>query len=272
MPTFQDMRREIASQFRTKATRIQRGTWQTIDVSESDLHITRELMNYNIFYDIPESTQQLKCEIQPDLPWADEHFLERVGRDPVNPPPSHVNWPHHGSDKERHIDGKVFSHTYPERFWPKKANGGHQHGGPRNGYVPMLGIRYEYGDLDGIVSQLVANPYTRQAILPIWFPEDTGAVDYRVPCTIAYHFMADADMRLHCWYYIRACDFVRHFHNDVYFASRLVQWIIDEVDIRTVGHTSSKTSYSFHPGFEAGQLNMQISSFHVFEGDMDRMP
>lgn len=260
--SFQQARNQIADALRS-AKRIQRGTWQTIDVSGSDLHITRELINCTIIYKIPASIRMIENEVKPDLPWADEHFSERVGGEPLNPPPSHVNWPHHGSDAERHIKNKVFSHTYPERFWPKYAGENMDQWG---GSAKIPGIRFSYGDLDDVVSQLIKNPHTRQAVLPVFFPEDTGAVEnQRVPCTIAYHFMADADMHLHCWYYIRACDFVRHFHNDVYFAARLTRWICD----RFIQAQNLDGSYIY---IQPGNLNMTISSLHIFEGDLNKLP
>lgn len=256
---FQTLRKALSAQLKS-APRIHRGTWQTLDVSGSDLHITRELINYSLFYTVPESIVDLMDDVQPDLPWAEEHFLERVGHEPLNPPPSHVNWPHHGSDKARHLeDGVKFSHTYPERFWPRYAGDNDERSSILFPRAATRGIRFDYGDLAGVVEQLVANPLTRQAVLPVWFPEDTGATDRRVPCTIAYHFMADENHRLHTWYYLRACDFVRHFHNDVYFAGRLMQWMIDECHGRGVV-------------FKPGNLNLTISSLHAFEGDLGKMP
>lgn len=255
--TFQSLRDAIGEQL-DRAPRIQRGTWQTIDVSGSDLHITRELMNYAIVYHVPETALELTVDVKPDMPWAQAHFNERVGREPVNPPPSHVDWPYHGSDKERHLDGQVFSHTYPERFWPKYAGEGFDEWRRSSN----RGVRFSYGDLDMVVGQLIDNPYTRQAVLPVWFPEDTGATDRRVPCTLAYHFMADENLRLHMWYYLRACDYTRHFHNDVWFAARLLQWVCSEVSRRSSEDGPVITD------FTPGRLNMTISSLHAFEGDL----
>jgi hypothetical protein len=239
---------------------IHRGKWQTLDVSTSDLHATRELRNVSLFYTVPGLHYILAEEVKPDLPWAEEHHAERVGGEPLNPAPSYLRWPHHTGASDRHIDGSTrFSHTYPERFWPRVAGyAGIQHAVNR-------GIWYEYGDLAGVVEQLIANPLTRQAVLPVWFPEDTGAVDRRVPCSLSYHFMADDDGRLSVWYALRACDFVRHFHNDVYFACRLLQWVIGEVWTRTSSdHTSVVT-------FMPGELNMTISSLHSFMGDEEKL-
>lgn len=162
--------------------------------------------------------------------------------------------PAHHADKPMEMEDAKFSHTYPERFWPRYAG---------NATTPNRGIRYEYGDLDGVVNQLVKNPFTRQAVLPVWAFEDTGATDRRVPCSLSYHFMADGDNRLSVWYALRACDFVRHFHNDVYFACRLLQWVIDQTNIRTAVRD--------RVGFIPGELNMTISSLHAFMGDEQRL-
>lgn len=263
--SFDKMKRSIGSHLLEEPT-IHRGKWQTLDVAESPAHATHELQNVVIFYTVPSTYRDLVDDVQPDLPWADEHFLERVSGEPMNPAPSFLRWPHHGGDSARHLDANdpgrqpQFSHTYPERFWPKRANPDEimWHPNGRQAFV-NCGIRYAYGDLDELVGQLVANPLTRQAVLPVWFPEDTGAVDRRVPCSLTYHFMADDDNCLSVWYSLRACDFVRHFHNDVYFAARLLGWVANAVEMR------SGLSFSL------GEVNMTISSLHAFVGDAQRI-
>lgn len=252
--SFREMRAQMAYGL-VNAPKINRGQWQTLDVSASPLHDTHELRNVSIFYTVPDTEVGLQNDVGPDLPWAEQHFQERVSGFPYNPPPSHVNWPYHGTDKVRHLDDlDKFSHTYPERFWP---NGGRE--------FSLTGYRFDYGDLDGVVAQLVANPLTRQAVLPVWFPEDTGAVGRRVPCSLTYHFMADEDNRLSVWYTLRACDFYRHFHNDVYFAARLLQWVCTSV----AGGIRDKTGE--YNGPTVGELNMTISSLHLFAGDVDKV-
>lgn len=255
--SFQSMRQGIAESLRS-AGLIHRGKWQTLDVANSGAHATHELRNVILCYTVPGfSVQQLNRDIQPDQPWADEHHLERVGGEALNPAPSYVRWPHHAGSADRHVEDAVFSHTYPERFWPRFAGKSPDYMGP--GHV---GIRYSYGDLSGVIGQLVRNPGTRQAVLPVWFPEDTGATDRRVPCSLSYHFMSDEANILSVWYTIRACDFVRHFHNDIYFASRLLQWVCIQVTQRTQGETQ----------LVPGDVHMTISSLHVFQGDVHRLP
>ncbi|UXE03289.1 thymidylate synthase [Gordonia phage SummitAcademy] len=189
--------------------------------------------------------------------WAETHFQERVSGQPLNPAPSYLDWPWH-SEKYREqfkaTDARgrewwnsPFDHTYPERMWPK-FNG---HGEIR------MGVRFDYGDLNDVVKLLVDDPFTRQAYLPIWFPEDTGStMGQRVPCTLGYHFIrkgANLDMK----YFIRSCDITRHFHNDVYMAGRLLHWVVaalqDEQDTFGVPYV--------------GNLTMFISNLHMFTAD-----
>lgn len=239
-----------------KVQPINRGTWQTLDVSESPMHHVRELRNVAICYMVPETAQALEDATHPDMPWAGVHFNERVSREPLNPAPSYKIWPHHVGNSDRHIEGKAFSHTYPERFWPKMTGRQWDDMG-----LMQEGIRYYYGDLDDVVGQLVVNPHTRQAVLPVWFAEDTGAIDYRVPCSLFYHFMSDGNNRLSVWYSMRSCDLARHFRNDVYLAGRLLQWVCREV--------AQKSNFKIE--FFPYLLNMNISNLHVMEGDVETL-
>lgn len=253
---FGAMRQILVKQLRSRFA-VHRGTWQSEDVSQSDAHATFELPNLTFITTIPETMQTLQDYVSPDLPWAEDHFQERVSGEPLNPAPSYVNWPYHSTaQRDRHVHGGVFSHTYPERFWPKRANPDEvmQFQNGRHAEI-NCGIRYAYGDLDDVVALLVKEPFTRQAYLPVWFPEDTGAVgDVRVPCTLGYHFIRRG-MELDCNYIIRSCDVYRHFTNDVYMAARLCQWVVQSI---STGENMIRV----------GHLNMFISNLHLFRGDI----
>ena len=246
-PRFEHVYAALAKRLR-RAPLVDTGEWQAIrgDIPQAK---TREVTDVILEYRIPASVPVLQRQVQPNLPWAEEHFGERVSGIPYNPPPSHVRWPFAQRGNEVHIsDLATFSHTYPERFWPKNAGrfGVHHEMGPQ-------GIRYRYGDLDDVVNLLQNSPYTRQAYLPVWFPEDTGAHHgERVPCTLGYHFLYRGD-NLSCRYFIRSCDFLRHFRDDVYLASRLTQWIANEV------------------GTAPGKLMMVIGSLHIFDGEQETL-
>lgn len=228
-----------------RAPEVDTGQWQAQAIDDP-LWVSKEITDVVFEIDIPDNVQDLVSMVGPNLPWAEDHFQERVSGVPLNPPPSSEYWPYKQEGHKDHVDySGRFSHTYPERFWPKNAADNMDTNG-----LPMLGIRYNYGDLGDVVAQLRSSPLTRQAYLPVWFPEDTGAVSgQRVPCTLGYHFLLRNEM-LHCTYLIRSCDFQRHFSDDVYMAARLLQWMAERVDT------------------QVGTLTMWIGSFHIFVGDV----
>jgi len=246
--SFEDMQVDILNQPLESV-----GQWQSQDTDVK----TRELMGVTFELRLPPSPETLAEWTGAHLPWAEDHFQERVFGVPLNPPPSEAWWPFNQNGNRDHKfqkDGQAvqFSHTYPERFWPKRAGfpsdpNHHRINGDRHNW----GVRFALGDLGDVVDLLRRAPGTRQAFLPVWFPEDTGTVHgQRVPCTLGYHFLIRGG-RLHMWYYMRSCDLMRHFQDDVYMAGRLNQWICGQL-----GHD-----------LQPGRLNMIISSLHTFEAD-----
>src|SRR5215471_1286216 len=180
---------------RDYGTVVDSGHWQGVATEGRADMETKELINLNIYAPIPADEETLAFDVTPNLPWAEDHFLERVGREPTNPGVQYRNWPWWRGQldytdamdprQRESTETQVFkfTHTYQERFWPKHA-GDFLHPSEYH-----HGIRYEYGDLDDVVNLLRRYPQTRQATFPIFFPEDTGAVHGgRVPCTLHYHF------------------------------------------------------------------------------------
>lgn len=206
----------------------------------------------NAYCYLGTSVSKLVDEIRPNLPWADLEFEERVGRQARNPHESLDKWPWWKGQTEQTMYNGMFSHTYSERYWPKRAR-------PKIGSgVSILGIRYEYGDLDDLVSLLLRQPYTRQAWLPIFFPEDTGAVHGgRIPCTLGYQFMVREE-KLHMWYVIRSCDAVRHFRDDLYLSARLLLWVLQEL---------TKKDQAWED-VTPGIFHFHCFSLHVHKGDL----
>jgi Thymidylate synthase len=219
------------------------GEWQAQISKEDPKSRTVEVEDFSFEYQPPWG-RSISDAIKPNLPWAEEHFQERISGIAYNPPPSHVRWPFAQKGNEDHTDGEKFSHTYPERFWPNNT-----------GKTQLGGIRYPWGDLGDLVELLTKRPGTRQAYLPVWFPEDLSAAnefDVRVPCSLGYHFLV-RNGKLKCVYYIRSCDFYRHFRDDVYLAVRLQQWVAQRI------------------GASPGKLVMHISSLHIFEAEQERV-
>ncbi|MGX9924152.1 thymidylate synthase [Streptomyces sp. NPDC002248] len=267
-PRFEDNILDILHGFAEIADPVDVGQWQSTDIRGDRSKVTWELREAILAFKMPESIDQAQHDIRPNLPWAEDHFLERVGGEPLNPPPSQAWWPFAQQGHKDHLKEGKFSHTYPERFWPKLAGKLLECGcfescccigeDCRGWCVDLVkrreGIRFEYGDLDDVVRRLSDNILTRQAYLPIWFPEDTGAPEgERVPCTLGYHFLVRAG-KLHMTYHIRSCDFMRHWRDDVYMAVRLAQWVSCQIGI-------------LEHQLEMGDLTMHIGSFHIFEGD-----
>lgn len=229
------------------------GEWQAQKSADAAFSNTLEVIHARV--EVPIAPQPLRWEwmTTANCPWAEDHFQERVGGQPLNPPPSNLWWPFAKRGNEEHKNGEIFSHTYPERFWPRYANEGGKTREGRHVYTPRIGVRGEYGDYDHLLYTLRNNPATRQAYLPIWFPEDLKASteNERVPCTLGYHFLV-RNGELHVEYHIRSCDVVRHFRDDVYMAGRLAHDIIE------------KTGIDARPGM----LVMNIGSLHAFQPDI----
>lgn len=245
---FQYIASKLTSLFVNKAQVVNPKMWQAIKAPQP----MRELLNTSFTYSIPKNEWEMVKEINPNLPWADEHFLERVSGQPLNPGESYKTWPFYKMDDAMRPGGK-FSHTYMERFWPKFAD---------DPALPQVGIRELYGDLNDVIEQMVEDPYTRQAYLPIFFPEDTGNVTgQRIPCTLGYHFII-RDLKFHLIYYMRSCDYIRHFRDDVYLACKLAHWVMAKLNNQGVIVGGS---------IQPGTLTMHITSLHVFESDMYRI-
>lgn len=219
------------------------GIWQGIDsYKDMNMFIMRDV-HYSL--QVLDSREIMAELIRPDLEWCNLHFEERVSGEPLNPGESYKIWPYAKFTDETFLKpGKKFDHSYMERFWPKKA------------IFPFEGIRFPYGDYSDVIEQLAQNPLTRQAYLPIFFPEDTGAVgSIRVPCTLGYLFEI-FDNKLDITYYIRSCDAYRHLRNDVYLATLLLI------------HTKEILLEHGVENLKTGKLIMKIANLHVFENDL----
>lgn len=228
--------------------------------ADPDWAITTEVQNVTLELDVPMGQGDWAWYVRPNLPWAEDHFQERIGGQPLNPSPEEANWPYAVASNSAHKnEAGQFSHTYPERMWPKFASVGVTRPNGREVFVPHNGIRFEYGDLADVIQSLKNDPNTRQAYLPIWFPEDTGMPareQERVPCSLGYHFM-QRGRGMQCTYYLRSCDFRRYFTDDVYMAGRLLQHVAREVQGLSV--------------WTPGKLIIHIASLHVFRGDLPAM-
>ena len=224
------------------------GYWQGVDKFVNDP--IKEMANLYQVCPMTNNQSQLVKETGADLPWAEDHFQERINPknfgEALNPGEAYKWWPH-AKFKEKDDDFKnqkagekseKFSHTYMERFWPPEKKG----------------IRFKMANWKKFVDTAKRSPNSRQLYFPIWYPEDTDASyrGERVPCTLGYHFQVFHGY-LHLSYFIRSCDLHKHFRNDVYFTIRLAQEL--------------KSQVPEYKNIPLGNLNMWIGNLHCFLND-----
>ena len=105
------------------------GEWQSTEINVKMVDIR------NIFdeFECPNTIDELAKITEPQLPWAEDHFQERIGGEALNPGNQWKHWPFYQASKDddrfRSNEGVLFDHTYMERFWP----------------TPKAGIRYRLG-------------------------------------------------------------------------------------------------------------------------------
>lgn len=246
---FADAIKAVGENLRRNSKLVHPDKWQGIDVAKRPEAAMHEVLHtsFAVMTGGNEDLQNLRADIGPNMPWADDHFRERVEGFPSNPGDTWRSWPWANAADKHRTEGEKFTHTYMERYWPKYNAEG----------VKRYGIMYEYGDLNNVVEHLAKHPESRQAFLPVWFPEDTGVThEGRVPCTLGYHWIRRDDL-LHTTYYIRSCDFYRHFRDDLYLSQRLTIWMLDRL-------REESLNWSF---VRPGLFVFHCVSMHLFVND-----
>lgn len=275
--SFQKMFEATQLAFLTQSEEVHTARWQGMDVSKRPDMVSHELLNWNCNLSLdwltrlrygdgtwshPDLLMELAGIVGPNVPWADDHFLERVGGEPLNPGVQWANWPW-ASSADKHRTNERFNHTYMERLWPKWAR--MTPGGKlrlKKLGAPHKGIALKYGDLEDLVQLLAYEPDTRQAWIPLFFPEDTGIGDGgRKPCTLGYQIIV-RNKQASIFYPLRSCDFIRHFRDDIYMAIRLLLWVMDEC---------CKINPAFWDEVTPGYYAMHCTSLHVFANDFAAM-
>jgi thymidylate synthase len=104
-----------------------------------------------------------------------------------------------------------------------------------------------------ILKELHDRPNTRQAVLPIFWPEDLRFMGgkLRIPCSLHYQFVL-RNRELHTIYSMRSCDYFNHFKFDVVLAWKLGQYVADVT------------------GVKMASLTHFIGSLHAFKKDADQ--
>lgn len=265
--SFSWARRYLAEALKS-STPVEQIRWQGLDVSKDPSAQCYEVQNVTFSIDLRrvEDLDTWREDIKPNLPWADDHFQERVGREPLNPGVQWANWPWGKSANGHRRGNGLFNHSYQERFWPRWARrtpeGRFTPENPKPTDEGRQGIDRRYGDLDDVVDLLVKDPWTRQAVLPLFFPEDTGWGDGgRKMCSLLYHFMRRGNL-LSIFYPLRSCDFAHHWADDCYLAVRLLLWVLSECRRRDPEGWGK---------VGPGTYSMWMTSLHVFANDWRRL-
>lgn len=254
----------LVDQFKREAHDVHTDSWQGVRIGHRPEAAMKELLNVTMAFEVGDRTPAILAQATGcNMPWAEDHFQERVCGAPINPGIQWEKWPYANKAAEFREGGK-FNHNYMERYWPRYA--GHKYPTRVAGEYHEAtderpsnrGIYHEYGDLKDVIDLMGRDPLTRQAYLPIFFPEDTGSVHGgRVPCTLGYHFIVRND-ELHCVYYLRSCDIVRHMRDDIYLSVRLQMWVLEQLRERHGERWANVKSGSF---------TMHITSLHCFVND-----
>lgn len=276
MTTLVGMIRDIYEVFQYDSCQVKPTRWQAMDVKDQPAALMHEMLHVNLEADIDiQDLKLIGAIVKPNLPWADNHFEERVSGHAMNPGTEWANWPW-GVNAEKSLDSHgQFNHNYMERYWPRRARSlvgiptkssseveRELHQLQAKDSPVLWGIRHPYGDLASLVRDLSKEPDTRQAYLPVWFPEDTGdAHKGRKPCTLGYHFIMRND-RLDVVYYMRSCDLAHHFRDDVYLTIRLARWVLRMCQILNPQQWGR---------VKRGKLVMQITSLHMFTNDFRKL-
>lgn len=262
--SFTEARRVLTDMLMTEAPPVKTERWQGVPVNTD----TFELYDVNFSVDLHgiDNLEHWALDTKANIPWADDHFAERVGGEPLNPGVQWKNWPWNRSAANFVTQGR-FNHNYMERLWPKFARrtedgslpaaiGIRRY--PESDCRPKFGIAHGYGDLWDLVELLAREPFTRQAYIPLFFPEDTGISDGgRKVCTLGYHVMRRGN-KCSIWYPLRSCDMIRHWPDDCYLAVRLLLWIIGrcrELNPASWGQVVP------------GEYGMHMTSLHIFASD-----
>jgi hypothetical protein len=275
-PSFQDAFEDLRTKILEESDVVHSKRWQGAEIANNPNMACFELTHVHFSTTMPtENLDYYRENISPDLPWADDHFNERTCGYPINPGTHWANWSHNSKAGAAHFldERGKFNHNYMERYWPKFAGSiekptavaGQWQREFKETFIPGVerfnkGILYPYGDLGDVVDLLLDDPYTRQAYLPVWFPEDTGGGAKRAPCTIGYHFLM-RNGAIDINYHIRSCDIYKHLRNDLYLTARLLLWVLARCRSRDTAWKDVRP----------GQFHMQIGSLHLFKPDWDKL-
>jgi len=109
---FEDAINDVESQLINNGYDVHTEKWQGMNISDKPQAAMREIFNHSFSVPIyTENLEDLANDIKPNLPWADDHFQERVGGKPLNPGVQWANWPWAKSANQFRTEDEKFTHT-----------------------------------------------------------------------------------------------------------------------------------------------------------------
>lgn len=215
---FKEAKSEVMRDLKEMGIYIHPQTMQNKNIATDENYATHELQNYIYTVVNPVTT-----DLNPIQPWADEEFLERI-------------YPYTNGNP-----GKAYL-LRPDVWVPLLNKAGK--------FDYTYGQRMA-GHLNMIIQELIIHPESRQLYLSIWEPLDVYNLGkLRVPCSLGYLFQK-RNGKLNVTYYMRSCDIMTHYENDLYLCLKLTHYI------------ASMT------GLEVGTFTHSVASFHAYKKDLE---
>lgn len=217
---FRESMSEIRRDLKEMGIKVRTKTYQDKDISGDPLMETLEIQNY-VYTVLEPSPDDLD---EAHRVWAENEFLERIDPRGLNPGTA---WELRPEVWNQFIEpsGK-FAYTYSERI-------------------------HQVQQIQHIVGAIRRDRNSRQLYMSIWNPEDVYNLGIRrVPCTLGYYFQVRKN-KLNITYLQRSADFVTHFWNDCYLATRMVENISYQTDLAV------------------GTFTHWLGSLHVFNKDVE---
>lgn len=200
-------------------------SYQNKKIEGKDEFFTKEIQNYMYSLVSMDNPDPLFL-FEDTRDWAQAEFMERISAVYRNPGEAWRIRP--DMWEEFLVEGK-FDYAYNDR----------------------LNVLF---NLSVISDHLKVNPDSRQAWLPIFFPEDVQFLGgkRRIPCSLGYYFMV-RDHKVNLTYVQRSADAVAHFGNDVWLAWQMMGYMARSLELET------------------GMLTHHIFSLHSYQRDWKRL-
>lgn len=206
-----EMYSDVKRDLHEMGTLVHPQTMQDKHVGDDEQYQTLELSPYGFTILDGSDRDTFIRDLGYNFEWCMDDFGERIGPAMQNHPGLNPGNAHkHRPEWAEFLRHGRFAYTYSERL----------------ALIPLGGA---FSALKIVIRELMQNPNTRQAVLPIFNASidlnNAGGVA-RIPCSMHYQFLHRHD-GLHAIYTMRSTDFKTHFPYDIWHALELQKYIAD---------------------------------------------